>query len=67
MNGKTTGALATLGGVALGAGLMYILDPDRGARRRVRLQRQMKHVGRRAATIALEARRVARRPMALFH
>jgi len=65
MNAKT-GALTTLGGLALGAGLMYVLDPDRGAHRRVRLQKKLKYAGRRAATIALEARRVALNPARLF-
>ena len=56
MNGKI-GALSTLGGIALGAGLMYVLDPDRGARRRLRLRRQLKHGSRKAVALALGARR----------
>ena len=65
MNAKT-GAL-TLGGVALGAGLMYVLDPDRGARRRLKLQKQLRYAGKRAASLALDAQRVIRRPALLFH
>ena len=64
MNAKI-GAL-TLGGIALGAGLMYVLDPDRGARRRVKLQRQFKYAGKRATALALDAQRVLRRPALLF-
>ena len=65
MNAKT-GALTTLGGLALGAGLMYVLDPDRGAHRRVKLQKKIRYAGKRAATLALEARRVALNPASLF-
>src|SRR3982751_1470640 len=31
------GTMALVGGASLGAGLMYLLDPDRGERRRARL------------------------------
>ena len=65
MNGKI-GALGTLGGIALGAGLMYVLDPDRGARRRLRLRRQVKHGSRKAVALALGARRVISHPASLF-
>jgi uncharacterized membrane protein len=34
-----------LGGVILGAGIMYLLDPDRGARRRSLLRDQVVHAG----------------------
>jgi hypothetical protein len=41
-NGRAGGGiLMLLGGVALGAGLMYILDPDRGRRRRALLRDQL--------------------------
>jgi hypothetical protein len=36
--GAGGGILMLFGGVALGAGLMYILDPDRGRRRRALLR-----------------------------
>lgn len=35
-----------IGGIALGAGAMYLLDPDRGARRRSLLRDQIVHTGR---------------------
>jgi hypothetical protein len=65
VNAKT-GALTTLGGLALGAGLMYVLDPDRGAHRRVKLQKKIRYAGKRAASLAMEARRVALNPARLF-
>ena len=60
------GALSTLGGRALGAGLMYVLDPDRGARRRARLRHQITRAGKKGAALALEARRVMQHPARLF-
>lgn len=60
------GTLSTLGGLALGAGLMYVLDPDRGERRRLKLRRQLLRAGKKAATVALEARRVVQHPARLF-
>jgi hypothetical protein len=65
MNAKT-GALSTLGGLALGAGLMYVLDPERGAKRRVRLRRQLKVASRRIVPLALAVRRTVRHPASLF-
>src|SRR5689334_12733821 len=35
------GTMALVGGAGLGAGLMYLLDPDRGERRRARLGETM--------------------------
>ena len=60
------GTLGTLGGLALGAGLMYVLDPDRGEQRRTQLRRQLVRGGRKAAAIALQARRIAQHPTRLF-
>jgi hypothetical protein len=64
---KTTNALAAVAGAAaLGAGLMYLLDPDLGARRRVHLRREARRVSRRGAELALEARRTLAHPARLF-
>jgi hypothetical protein len=60
------GTLGALGGLALGAGLMYVLDPDRGAARRTRLRRQLARSARKGAVLALEARRVMKHPARLF-
>jgi uncharacterized membrane protein len=38
--------LALLGGIGLGAGLMYIFDPVRGKRRRALMRDQLTHTGR---------------------
>ncbi|GMU66374.1 MAG: hypothetical protein AMXMBFR36_26480 [Acidobacteriota bacterium] len=57
---------AALGSAALGAGLMYLLDPDLGARRRVRLRREARRVSRRGAAFAIEARRTIANPARLF-
>jgi uncharacterized membrane protein len=43
---QTTG-LMSLGGLGLGAALMYMLDPDRGRRRRALARDQMAHIARR--------------------
>lgn len=57
---------ATLGAAAVGAGLMYLLDPDLGTRRRVRLRREVRRVSRRGAELALEARRTLAHPARLL-
>jgi hypothetical protein len=54
---KTLSALTLLGGATVGAGLMFYLDPDRGARRRARLLRQTKRTGQRAVDLAGDAAR----------
>jgi hypothetical protein len=51
---ETIGMLSAL---AVGAGLMYILDPDRGQRRRSRLRRQLARTSRQAAGLLHDARR----------
>jgi uncharacterized membrane protein len=45
MNAQTTGLMG-LSGLGLGAGLMFMLDPDRGRRRRALARDQMAHVAR---------------------
>ncbi|KAB2967664.1 MAG: hypothetical protein F9K18_03990 [Thermoanaerobaculia bacterium] len=49
MNGKVGTTLGALAGLAAGAGLMYILDPDRGERRRAHLRLGLRRAGRKAA------------------
>ena len=44
-NNCTNMGLVLLGGVALGAGLMYLLDPDGGRRRRALVRDQAVHLG----------------------
>jgi uncharacterized membrane protein len=46
-----------LNGVVLGAGLMYLLDPDRGGRRRARLRDQVVHLINKAGEAADTAAR----------
>jgi hypothetical protein len=45
---------------------MYVLDPDRGEQRRTQLRRQLVRGGRKAAAIAIQARRIAQHPTRLF-
>jgi uncharacterized membrane protein len=45
INAQTTGLMG-LSGLGLGAGLMYLLDPDRGRRRRALARDQMAHISR---------------------
>lgn len=51
---RTLGPWSIFGGLGVGAALMYLLDPDRGRRRRALLRDQLVHAGRRLR----EARRV---------
>lgn len=44
------GTMALVGGAGLGAGLMYLLDPDRGERRRTRLGETMSEAAERLAS-----------------
>jgi uncharacterized membrane protein/osmotically-inducible protein OsmY len=41
---KTTNGMCVLGSIGLGAGLMYVLDPDRGRRRRAMARDQAVHM-----------------------
>src|SRR5262245_2098377 len=45
MDAATTGLMG-LGGLGLGAGLMYMFDPDKGRRRRALVRDQMAHMSR---------------------
>lgn len=71
---QRTLVLAGCGAAALGAGLMYILDPDRGGRRRAMLRDQARHfaaeargtLGKRARDIGHRARGLAAEAGARF-
>ena len=54
------GTLGALGALALGAGLMYVLDPDRGPRRRARLKRQARRASLWTADTYHQARKQLR-------
>jgi len=52
---RTSQTIALMSSAALGAGLMYVLDPDRGALRRARLRRRALIARRWASAKAQEA------------
>lgn len=55
-------------GMAVGAGLMYLLDPDRGGRRRALLRDQLARAGHELEDMtAASARRVRNRAIGLAH
>lgn len=54
MRTPSIATLGTLAGLGTGAALMYLLDPDRGARRRAQLGRGLKRAGRQVAERAGE-------------
>ncbi|HET7549688.1 MAG TPA: BON domain-containing protein [Gemmatimonadaceae bacterium] len=50
-------AVAAIGGMGVGAGLMFILDPSAGRKRRARLRRALRRAGRRILSdTVIEAR-----------
>lgn len=52
-------ALVAIGGLGVGAGLMYLADPDEGRRRRARVRDLAMHLSRNAASAAAGASRDA--------
>jgi hypothetical protein len=52
---KIVTTVAIAGGVAAGAGLMYLLDPDRGHRRRKKARKQFERAAHQAAVQARHA------------
>ena len=55
-------------GAAIGAGMLYLFDPDRGARRRALLRDQLGHTGRQADQVARSgARQLRDRAAGLAH
>jgi protease I len=54
---KMREALGLIGGAAVGAGIMYLLDPDRGGRRRALIRDQAVHLKRKSADAASAAGR----------
>src|SRR6266511_881294 len=53
-------ALKLVGAAGLGAGLMYLFDPDRGRRRRALLRNKAEHATRIAVDVAGKTRRDVR-------
>ena len=53
-------AAPLLGGVGLGAGLMYVMDPSRGTRRRALVRDKLSHVSRAAGTLFYKGSRELR-------
>lgn len=54
---KQSRGLALLGGLGLGAGLMYFLDPDRGQKRRTMLRDSLTHTNEAAGKTARDLHR----------
>ena len=52
----TRDSLVAVGGIGLGAGLMFIFDPSAGRGRRARVRRALERIGRRLSNEAIEAR-----------
>ena len=53
---SVNGGVMLLGGVALGAGLMYVLDPERGHKRRVLLSDKLRRENNRTTRSAQQSR-----------
>ena len=68
MNHWKAETIGIVGGLAAGAGLMYILDPDRGTRRRARLRKQVQKQLQRAGSWTADSLYEARKFVpVLFH
>jgi BON domain-containing protein len=66
MRRESNPLLPFLAGAAIGAGLMFLLDPDRGGRRRALARDQMASAGRRAGDeLGAKARHVGNRARGL--
>ena len=62
------GVIAALAGLGLGAGLMYLLDPDRGNRRRALIRDKMTRLNRQTQeTISGRAKDISNRAKGLLH
>jgi hypothetical protein len=60
--------MAILGGLALGAGLMYVLDPERGRRRRALMTDKMTSwCNRSARATGSKARHLSNRAKGIMH
>jgi hypothetical protein len=65
---KMRNAMTVLGGLALGAGLMYMLDPERGRRRRALLRDKLVSACNRSArATGAKARHLSNRAKGLMH